>query len=238
MKIILLSIIIGLVILILTKSKCNEQFIDINSNIVTFTRNDNVLLKNYKINSFYSLYGNELLDLFTNNDNIKINIPLNYSVTIKYSLINDTSIIAKIIELSYGTYDIYKQSSDKIINQIDIKNMIGYNSDLLATSNVNIPVYWDTDLYYTYRPEYYGYNRESENYHHNSGYNHHRFNHHNSGYNYHNSGNNHPRANHHNSSNNHHNSGNNHPHIPYANNHPRANHHNSSNNHPRDKSHK
>ena len=154
MKIILLAIIIGILILILSNYEYNEGFIDIYSNIIRFTNMDGLLIKNYNINSFYSLYYNELLDLFNNNDNIKINIPLNYSVTIRYSLTNNSSMIAKIIELSHGTYDIYKKTSDKIINQIDIKNMIGYNNKLLATSNVSIPIYWDTDLYDSYRPEY------------------------------------------------------------------------------------
>jgi hypothetical protein len=156
MKIILIAIIIGIIILLLSNNT-NEKFIDIYSNIVTFTRIDDVLIKTYKINSFYSLYGNELLNLFENKDIIKINIPYNYSVTIRYALKNDSTIIAKTIELPYGTYDIYKISSNKIINQIDIKNMIGYNNELLSTTNVSLPMYWDTDLYNSYRPEYNGY---------------------------------------------------------------------------------
>ena len=33
--------------------------------------------------------------------------------------------------------------------------MIGYNNELLAISNVSIPMYRDNDLYDSYRPEYY-----------------------------------------------------------------------------------
>jgi hypothetical protein len=175
MKIILAAIIIGIIILLLSGCNTDENFIDIYSNMITFTQIDNVLIKSYKINSVYSLYGDELLNLFHNNNVIKINIPYNYSVTIRYSLKDDTSIIVKTIELPYGTYDIYKLSSDKIINQIDIKNMVGYNNDLLVTSNLNIPVYWNTDLYDSYRPEYYGY-RGYDN-HHEHQYDSHRFNH-------------------------------------------------------------
>jgi len=152
MKVILLAIIIGIIILILSEPK--ENFIDIYSDIITFRQIDGVLIKNYKINSFYSLYDNELLRLFNNNDIIKINIPLNYSVTIKYSLKNDSSQIAKIIELPNGTYEVYKSTSDKIINQVDIKNMIGYNNNTIVRNNQSMPMYWDSDLYYNYRPEY------------------------------------------------------------------------------------
>jgi hypothetical protein len=153
MIIILLAIIIGIILLIISNSfSSNENFIDTNTNIITFTEIDGLLIKNYKINSFYSLYNNNLMELFINNDIIKINIPLNYLVIIKYSFKND---ISKIIKLSHGSYDINKFTSDKIITQIDIKNMIVYNNELLAISNVNIPRYLDTDLYNSYRPEYY-----------------------------------------------------------------------------------
>lgn len=157
MNIILLAIIIGFILLILTKNENeNEHFIDIYNNILLFTRLDDVLIKSYNVNSFINLYDNELMNLFVDNI-IRINIPLNYSVTLRYALINNLSIIGKITELQHGIYDIPKINGDKIINQIDIKNMIGYNNDLLANSNVGIPMYWDTDLYNSYRPEYNNY---------------------------------------------------------------------------------
>ena len=155
MNIILLAIIIGVILLILTRNE-NEHFIDIYNNILLFTRIDDVLIKSYNVNSFINLYDNELMNLFVDNI-IRINIPLNYSVTLRYALINNLSIIGKITELQHGIYDIPKINGDKIINQIDIKNMIGYNNDLLANSNVGIPMYWDTDLYDSYRPEYNNY---------------------------------------------------------------------------------
>lgn len=156
MKIILLAIIIGIILLLLPNSfSVNEKFIDIYSNIITFTQTDGLLINSYNIKSVYSLYSDNLMNLFLDNDIIRVNIPLNYSVTLKYSFKNDQSIISKTIELTHGTYDINKVTSDKIINQIDIKNMIGYNNELLATSNVNIHMYRDTDLYDSYRPEYY-----------------------------------------------------------------------------------
>lgn len=159
MKIILLAIIIGLILIILSNTfSFNENFIDIYSNMVTITQTDGLMIENYKVDTFDSLYGKKLMDLFIN-DIIRINIPFNYSVTLKYSFKNDPSIISKTVELTHGTYDINKFTSDKIITQIDIKNMIGYNNELLATSNVNIPMYRDTDLYDSYRPEYYGYHK-------------------------------------------------------------------------------
>jgi hypothetical protein len=154
MKIILLAIIISIIMLILFY-KNKEDFMDINKNIVTFTRNDDVLIKSYNINSFYSVYGDELINLFNNDDKIKVNIPLNYSITLKYSFKNDSTIIGKVIELSQGTYNINKLTNDKIINQIDIKNIIGYNNNFLAISNIKIPYYWDTDTSNSFRPEYY-----------------------------------------------------------------------------------
>ena len=66
MKIILLAIIIGIIILILFNKKCktNENFINIYSNIITFSTLDNILIKRYIVNSYYSLYDNELIELF------------------------------------------------------------------------------------------------------------------------------------------------------------------------------
>ena len=142
MKIILIAIIIGAIIIILSNNTCNrEEFIDINKNIVTFTSIDNVLIKSYNVNSFHSIYGDELMNLF-NNDIIKINIPLNYSITLKYAFKNDSTIISKILELSNGTFEINKLTNDKIINQIDIKNMIDYNNNLLLINHIGIPYYW------------------------------------------------------------------------------------------------
>lgn len=155
MKIILLAIIIGIIILILSNNSCKEKFIDINKNIITFTTIDNILINSYNLGFFYSLYGDELINLFNNNDKIKVNIPLNYSLTLSYSFKNDISIIGKILELPHGTYYIKKFTNDKIITQIDIKNMISYNNNLLTTSNIGIPYYWDTDIHDSFRPEYY-----------------------------------------------------------------------------------
>jgi hypothetical protein len=157
MDIILLAIFVGIIMLILYNYLCKnkENFIDINKNIITFTRIDGVLIKSYNIDSFYSVYGDELNNIFNSYDIIKVNIPLNYSITLRYALKNDTTIIDKVFELPHGTYDIYKLTNDKIINQIDIKNMISYNNHQLAKSNIGIPYYWDTDTHDSFRPEYY-----------------------------------------------------------------------------------
>ena len=157
MKIILLAILIGLIILLLNnkpKTCDNEKFININNNIILFTSINDKIIKTYNIVSFYSVYGNELEEIFKDNEIIHVNIPLNYSITLRYVFNNDSSTFGKIIELSNGTYEIYKFTSDKIINQMDIKNMIGYNNNLLAITNIGIPYYWDTDMKKSFRPEY------------------------------------------------------------------------------------
>jgi len=156
MKLIQLAIIIGIIFLIIINcsNNNNEQFIDINSRMIHFTTINDTIIKSYNIVSFYSVYGNELEKLFNDNEIIRVNIPLNYSITLRYSFNTDSTIIGKIIELSNGTYEIYKYTSDKIINQIDIKNMISYNNNLLAVTNIGIPYYWNTDTNKSFRPEY------------------------------------------------------------------------------------
>ena len=153
MKIILLIIFICLIITIFNKN--NEKFIDINSNNIIFYSLNDSIIKTYIVNSFYSVYGNELQKLFNNNEIIRVKIPLNYSITISYSYTGtSTSTIGKIIELGNGVYEITKFTSDKIIYKIDIKNMIRYNNNLLAVTNIGIPYYWDIDMKSLFRPEY------------------------------------------------------------------------------------
>jgi hypothetical protein len=156
MKLIQLTIIIGIIFLIILNCsyKNNEQFIDINNIMILFTTINDTIIKSYNIVSFYSIYGYELEKIFNDNEIIRVNVPLNYSLTLRYAFNNDLTTIGKIIELSNGKYEIYKFTSDKIINQIDIKNMIGYNNNLLAVTNVGIPYYWDTDMNNSFRPEY------------------------------------------------------------------------------------
>jgi hypothetical protein len=156
MKLIQLTIIIGIIFLIILNCsyKNNEQFIDINNIMILFTTINDTIIKSYNIVSFYSIYGYELEKIFNDNEIIRVNVPLNYSLTLRYAFNNDLTTIGKIIELSNGKYEIYKFTNDKIINQIDIKNMIGYNNNLLAVTNVGIPYYWDTDMNNSFRPEY------------------------------------------------------------------------------------
>jgi len=152
MKLILITIFICLIIVIIFNNN-NEKFIDINSNNIIFYSLNDSIIKTYNINSFYSLYGNELQNLFNNDEIIRVKIPLNYSITISYSYA-ETSTMGKIIELSNGIYEINKFTSDKIIYRIDIKNMIRYNNNLLAVTNIGFPYYWDIDMKTQYRPEY------------------------------------------------------------------------------------
>jgi hypothetical protein len=152
MKLILITIFICLIIVIIFNNN-NEKFIDINSNNIIFYSLNDSIIKTYNINSFYSLYGNELQNLFNNDEIIRVKIPLNYSITISYSYA-ETSTMGKIIELGNGIYEINKFTSDKIIYRIDIKNMIRYNNNLLAVTNIGFPYYWDIDMKTQYRPEY------------------------------------------------------------------------------------
>jgi hypothetical protein len=112
--------------------------------MVVFRNIDDTIIKPFNIESFYSIYDNELKNLFNNSEIIRVNIPLNYSIILRYSFNNDLSIFGKIIELNNGVYDIYKYTSNKIINQIDIINMI-YNNKLVMT-NIGIPYYWDKKI--------------------------------------------------------------------------------------------
>ena len=152
MKLILITIFICLII-VLIFNKNSEKFIDINSNNIIFYSLNDSIIKTYIVNSFYSVYGSELQNLFNDDEIIRVKIPINYSITINYSYA-ETSTMGKIIELGNGIYEINKFTSDKIIYRIDIKNMIRYNNNLLAVTNIGIPYYWDIDMKSLYRPEY------------------------------------------------------------------------------------
>lgn len=154
MKIIL--IIVAIIILLLLTCPNRENFTgELNPNTLTIKTLNNEIIKEYNIKSSYNINGNELLNLFNNNDIIKIDIPFNYSITVKYSFNVNPNIIGKVIELTNGVYDINKYTSDKTISQIEIRNTINYDNQLLGLSNVFIPKNFNPDLSKLFRPENY-----------------------------------------------------------------------------------
>ena len=65
-----------------------ENFMDLDSNMIEFTKLDGSLIKKFKIGSSNSLYDNDVLDLFKHDEVIRVNIPNNYSVSIIYKFKN------------------------------------------------------------------------------------------------------------------------------------------------------
>jgi len=154
MKIIL--IIVAIIIILLLSCSNKEQFTnELNQNILRVKTLNDIVIKEYNIRSPYNINGNELLNLFNNNDIIRIDIPFNYSITIKYTFNVNPNIIGKTIELTNGVYDINKYTSDKTISEIEIKNTINYDNQLLTLSNVFIPKNYSPDLSKLFRPENY-----------------------------------------------------------------------------------
>lgn len=134
-----------------------EQFMNIhNENILEFTRLDDSIIKKVKIGSSNSFYDQEVLNLFRQDDIIKINIPKNYTVKIIYKLKNESKEFAQIIRLSSGSYNIPKTINSKVIYQIDIHNLFGLNvkpselsitdpdGDLIYSGPENIDINWNT----------------------------------------------------------------------------------------------
>ena len=161
-----------------------EQFMNIyNENMIEFTRLDDSLIKKFKIGSSNSFYDQEVLNLFRQDEVIRINIPENYTVKIIYKFKNASKGFAKTIELPSGSYDISKTINNKIIYQIDVRNSFGLNvktsnliirdpdGEIIYSGPEYIDIDWDTiytdygyDDYYIYYPStnkvntYYYYN--------------------------------------------------------------------------------
>ena len=141
-KILLFIIIIVGIFLIFSST---ENFMDLNSNMIEFTKLDGSLIKKIKLGSSNSLYDNDVLDLFKQDEVIRVHIPNNYSVSTIYKFKN-TNNFAKTVELADGFYDIQKSFDDKIISQIDIRNNLGLNQNIIS----------DTDMQYVMVRNYYG----------------------------------------------------------------------------------
>ena len=163
--------------------KSIENFFDLASNMIEFTRLDGSLIKKIKVGSSTSLYSQEVINLFRQDNVIQIIIPENYSVKIIYKFKNEAKGFGKTINLYAGSYDISKFIGNKQIYQIDIKSeyqLTNNFSDLLV-KNVDgyiiytgpqfVPIDWDLiytnfgyDDYYIFYPStnkmktYYYYN--------------------------------------------------------------------------------
>jgi len=174
MKTKILLFVLIIIILFVVNYSPIEQFINTyNSNMLEFTRLDNSLIKKIKIGSSSSLYDQEVLNLFKNDDVIRINIPDNYTVRIIYKFKNESKGFGKTINLNTGSYDISKTIGNKIIYQIDISNIQGLNENInlneIFIKDTNgeiiysgpdyVPINWDLiyanygyDNYYIYYP--------------------------------------------------------------------------------------
>ncbi len=162
-----------------------ENFFDLGSNMIEFTRLDGSLIKKIKVGSSASLYDQEVLNLFRQDQVIQIAIPENYSVKIIYKFRNEAKGFGKTIYLDAGSHDISKIIGNKQIFQIDISNdysiSSGFGFSDLVIKNIDghiiytgpqaIPIDWDLiytnfgyDDYYIYYPSsktvrtYYYYN--------------------------------------------------------------------------------
>jgi len=160
-----------------------ENFFDLASNMIEFTRLDGSLIKKVKVGSSISLYDQEVINLFRQDDVIQIVIPENYSVKIIYKFRNESKGFGKTINLYAGSHDIAKTIGNKQIFQIDARNEYGLNQNVsdLFVKNVDghiiytgpqiVPIDWDLiysnfgyDDYYIFYPStnmvktYYYYN--------------------------------------------------------------------------------
>ena len=62
-----------------------EQFVDIfNTSMIEFTRLDGSIIKKVKVGSSSSLYDQEVLNLFRQDDVIKVTVPSGYKIKIIY----------------------------------------------------------------------------------------------------------------------------------------------------------
>jgi len=167
-----LLLLIGIIILMIFNYPHIENFFDLGSNIVEFTRLDGSLIKKVKVGSSTSLYDQEVINLFRNNQVIRINIPDNYVVKIIYKFRNESKGFGKTVDLSSGSYDISKLEENKQIFQIDIFNDYGLayprdvdllirdvDGNIIYTSPEIVPIDWDLvytnfgyDDYYIYYP--------------------------------------------------------------------------------------
>jgi hypothetical protein len=180
-----LLLLIAIIVLVVFNYPYIENFFDLGSNMIEFTRLDGSLIKKIKVGSSTSLYDQEVLNLFRVDQVIRINIPDNYSVRIIYKFRNESKGFGKTVELSAGSYDISKQDENKQIFQIDVSHDYGLvnnsrggdlfikdiDGNIIYSGPEIVPIDWDLvytnfgyDDYYIYYPStnmlrtYYYYN--------------------------------------------------------------------------------
>lgn len=157
------TVLILIITIFILSNNIVEGFYDFND-MVEFTKLDDSLIRRYKIGSSYNLYDSDVLNLFRNDQVIRIKIPINYIAKIIYKYNDSNKGFAKTIELIEGNYDIKKSIGDKTIDQIIIKNI---NNNLIYSdpySIYNYPYprynyYYPRYNYPAYRPFYNPYPR-------------------------------------------------------------------------------
>lgn len=135
------TVLILIITIFVLSNNIVEGFYNFND-MVEFTKLDDSLIRRYKIGSSYNLYDSDVLNLFRNDQVIRIKIPINYVAKIIYKYNDNNKGFAKTIELIEGNYDIKKSMGDKTIDQIIIKNI--NNSNLIYRD----PIYPRYDYYY------------------------------------------------------------------------------------------
>ena len=94
----LVIFLIGICIFVFSYSSV-ENFFNVGTNMIEFTRLDGSLIKKIKPGSSTSLYDQEVLNLFRQDEVIRINIPENYQVRIIYKFKNESKGFGKTINL-------------------------------------------------------------------------------------------------------------------------------------------
>ena len=167
---ILMALVLIVIIIIFNYSHI-ENFFDLDSNMIEFTRLDGSLIKKIKVGSSTSMYDQEVLNLFRQDQVIRINIPDNYTVRIIYKFRNESKGFGKTVDLPSGSFDISKLEENKQIFQIDISHDYGLvnnftdllvrdiDGNIIYSGPEIVPIDWDLvytnfgyDDYYIYYP--------------------------------------------------------------------------------------
>lgn len=157
-KLILFLIILGIVFLFTIIPI--EFFDGLDTDMLEFRRLDGSLIRKLKIGSSYDLWDSEVLNLFKQDQVIRVIVPLNYELTLVYKYKDKSKGYGKTVILPAGSADIKKEMDDKIISQLSVKNIYGLNTnntvvirnpagDILLRTGINDIINWD-NIYTTY----------------------------------------------------------------------------------------
>jgi hypothetical protein len=167
-----LLLLLVIIVLVIFNYPHIENFFDLGSNMIEFTRLDGSLIKKVKVGSGTSLYDQEVINLFRKDQVIRINIPDNYNVRIIYKFRNESKGFGKTVDLLSGSWDISKLEDNKQIFQIDISYdyrlanprdadllIRDVDGNIIYSGSEIIPIDWDLvytnfgyDDYYIYYP--------------------------------------------------------------------------------------